>query len=251
MDKYQIYVITNKVNGFQYVGQTKCGYLKRFINHVNEKTSNNYYITNALLKYGINNFDVKWRQQIESICGFNSEHLKVDGNKIFVLDSGLFCFNKNTGECLFAKKQTSEDVRKEVGLSVPVHQSGIFQYKGKFYYTRNSRVGANEKMGRPEKYNKNIICWDGNTFNLVWADLPPYKEGASLQTRPVVVNGKCFVVTNTGLRVYDAETGFFYGVWRDIKNLGWDLNASYENMFVFFDHAPDTGKGILTAINAG
>ena len=209
-----------------------------------------YKGSSYLIAFDINSFDVKWRHQIDCICGFNAEHLKLDGDKLFVLDSGLFCFNKNTGECLFAKKQSDEDLCKEVGLSVPVDQSGIFQYEGKFYYTRNSRVGSNERMRRPEKYNKNIICWDGNTYKLVWSDLPPYEKGASLQTRPVVVNGKCFVVTNTGLRVYDAKTGKFFGVWRDIDNLGWDLNASYENLFVFFDHDTDTGKGILTAINA-
>ncbi|MBP5601408.1 MAG: hypothetical protein J6X78_01655 [Treponema sp.] len=204
-----------------------------------------------LFSFDIKTFEIKWRKQIDNICGFNPECIKLDGDKLFIFDVGIFCFDKKTGNFIFSKEQTSEDLKKEIHLSASLDLCGIYQCNGKFYYTRNAYVGSNEQLGRPEKYNKNIICWDGNTFKLAWGDLPPYKEGSSLQTRPVVVNRKCFVVTNTGLRVYDADTGEFFGVWRDIKNLGRDLNASYKNMFIFFDHDKNTGKGILTAINAG
>src|SRR5271157_247442 len=59
-DICDVYLITNKINGQQYVGQTWTKLSYRFRQHCNEKR--NYYITNAINKYGKDNFT------IEAVC---------------------------------------------------------------------------------------------------------------------------------------------------------------------------------------
>lgn len=55
---YQIYLVTNKINNKQYVGQTKqsIGYIERFKRHCSNKTNDLFH--NALKKYGPDNFEV-------------------------------------------------------------------------------------------------------------------------------------------------------------------------------------------------
>ena len=201
------------------------------------------------ISFDLKNNKVLWKTEIESFYGYGFNSLVMTESKIFLFDCGICALNKDNGEIVFYKNQSWEDLQHEVHLSTNVYSTGIFQWNNKFYYTRNAYVGSNEKMGRSEKLNKNIICFDGNKYKLIWADLPPYENGTSLRTRPVIVNEKCFVVTNTGLRVYDANKGKLIGVWKDIYNLGYDMNASYNNSFIFFNHDLNSGKGVLTAIN--
>lgn len=62
--RYQIYLITNKINGKQYVGQTQAepGYLIRYRNHINDANTfyhSNCVLHNAIHKYGAENFKVE------------------------------------------------------------------------------------------------------------------------------------------------------------------------------------------------
>lgn len=60
-----IYLITNQINGKQYVGKTQCGYIKRFNHHC---CAYNYgvrnYISCAIHKYGRENFTVNLIKQV-------------------------------------------------------------------------------------------------------------------------------------------------------------------------------------------
>ena len=57
-----IYKITNKINGKCYIGQTKNSLRKRLLSHISHAKVNTkskkHYFQYALLKYGINNFEV-------------------------------------------------------------------------------------------------------------------------------------------------------------------------------------------------
>lgn len=65
----RIYLITNLINGKQYVGKTKYTLSHRFSQHCNCKWYNTY-IHNAIQKYGKENF------KIEQICVTDDEHWK-------------------------------------------------------------------------------------------------------------------------------------------------------------------------------
>lgn len=61
-----IYLITNKINGKQYVGKTQQGYMKRFVQHCNAYNHGaRNYISCAIHKWGSNNFDIKLLAQVE------------------------------------------------------------------------------------------------------------------------------------------------------------------------------------------
>lgn len=60
-----IYLITNKLNGKKYVGKTSRGYKKRFYEHCNGVEFGTYsYISNAIRKYGKENFEVELIKQV-------------------------------------------------------------------------------------------------------------------------------------------------------------------------------------------
>lgn len=65
MKTYELYLITNLVNGKRYVGQTNegRGYLSRFVEHIeiaeNDASQHKCYIHHAIKKYGKQNFEVK------------------------------------------------------------------------------------------------------------------------------------------------------------------------------------------------
>ena len=57
-----IYVITNNINGKQYVGKTNFSLQKRFQEHINDSkrsTKEHRPLYNAFNKYGIENFSIK------------------------------------------------------------------------------------------------------------------------------------------------------------------------------------------------
>lgn len=60
-----IYIITNKINGMQYVGKTQKGYLERFKQHcISYKQGERTYISCAIHHYGKDNFKVELLQQV-------------------------------------------------------------------------------------------------------------------------------------------------------------------------------------------
>lgn len=64
---YNIYIITNKVNGKQYVGITKNDIQQRFDQHIYESNHNhtNRVLCKAIRKYGKYNFSIKLLESIE------------------------------------------------------------------------------------------------------------------------------------------------------------------------------------------
>ena len=72
-----IYCFTNKINNKKYVGQTQQTLKQRISNHLS-KTNKKYYFQNALLKYGIDNFNI---EILESISADTKNNLKLRLNK--------------------------------------------------------------------------------------------------------------------------------------------------------------------------
>lgn len=59
-----IYVITNNLNGKQYVGQTSRDIYTRFDEHCYDKRSTSH-IHNAIQKYGVSNFSIKELETVD------------------------------------------------------------------------------------------------------------------------------------------------------------------------------------------
>lgn len=56
---YEVYMITNTVNGKRYIGITKNGYMRRFSEHISSSRGNSKCMIHcAIRKYGVDNFSV-------------------------------------------------------------------------------------------------------------------------------------------------------------------------------------------------
>ena len=90
MLKGHIYVITNKINGNQYVGQTSRDIYVRFEEHCYE--SSNSSIHKAIKKYGVSNFELK---ELETV---DIDQLD-EREKFWIYKLVTFCngYNKNEG----------------------------------------------------------------------------------------------------------------------------------------------------------
>ena len=64
-----------------------------------------------------------------------------------------------------------------------------------------------------------------------------------------MANGRAYVVTDRGLRVYEASTGKLVGVDKSVENIGNDTNALWENKMIYFDNNYETQTATLTAIS--
>ena len=87
----KIYVITNKVNGKQYVGQTSRNLDDRFYEHCYDKRSTSH-IHNAIQKYGISNFTIEELETVDIIQLDEREQFWIQQ-----LDTYKNGYNKNIG----------------------------------------------------------------------------------------------------------------------------------------------------------
>lgn len=68
-----IYIITNMINGKEYIGITKRGYLNRFNDHIKTSKKENdkrgrHILYRAIRKHGIDNFKVELLEQVDTYC---------------------------------------------------------------------------------------------------------------------------------------------------------------------------------------
>ena len=192
-----------------------------------------------------NNAALLWQRELNS-SGLSRNCLYIKDDKIFVIDALLGCYNRNSGEPIYEHLQTLEDVKKEVGITSCSGLIGLFYDGGMIYYTGQNYFGSGSTMGIPEKYVKNIFCIDARNGKLVWADMPP--GGGSLGTRPIVHNGKAYVITDCGLRVYNSKTGTLIGVDTSVINSGEDPNALWDGKIIYFHYDYTRRVAVLTAI---
>ena len=168
-------------------------------------------------------------------------------NRLYVFGVQQCCYDLKTGAAIFEKIQTTEDFQKEYYLGASWMLAGVSYSNNKFYYTNMSGWATASISNTPESLNKNILCVDAKTGDYVWGDLA---EGSgSLSTRPIVANGKCFVLNGAlGLRVYNAETGKLIGVDKSVDTFGEDINAQYGGLVMYFNLDDEKHTGLLTAI---
>ena len=154
-----IYVITNKINGKQYVGQTTVSLQKRFIAHICNSKVHGYKLARAIVKYGKDNFEVTEfatcfskealdQLEIELIAEWdlikNGYNLKTGGSH-----------GKHTEE---SRKAMSRGITKEIReqLSKAKMGSSNPMYKHSIYYSI-------------KKTEKAVTRSDGMKFNSISA----------------------------------------------------------------------------------
>ena len=100
---YELYLITNKVNGKRYVGQTQSniGYLSRWRDHINEAMYTKGHrglLHNAIVKYGPESFEVKLLiHGVEEKDIDRLEVLWIKKLKTFYLADGSWGYNMTQG----------------------------------------------------------------------------------------------------------------------------------------------------------
>jgi hypothetical protein len=185
---------------------------------------------------------ILWVKDREFGSGDKENSLLLKGDKLYVIDTSPYCYNIYTGASIFEKE---DDGYTTASGSL----KGISWYDNKLYYTT---WRSSESLRDPTIYPKpvKILCIDGNTGNFVWGDSVP---NGSISTFPLVNNEKAYVVTDEGLRVYNAYTGVLIGVDKTVNNSGGDHNLLYNNMVIYPNYVVMSEyprKSILTAIKA-
>ena len=150
---YELYLITNKINGKKYVGQTRSdiGYLARFNQHISESFYNTKHVSvlhKAIRKYGRDNFEVKRLMhgitedkidEIERIWirRLNTFYLNGDGYNMTIGGQGVHGYHH------------SEETKQKISKSIP-----------KTIYTKErSEKMKKTKQLRGTQVNRNNSEW--------------------------------------------------------------------------------------------
>ena len=162
-------------------------------------------------------------------------------NRLYSFECYVGCYNTDSGDTIWEKIQTVDEIVDEAYIGGLIYDEGVFYSDGCFYYT----TAEFETKERNPDVISNIKCMDAKTGKVKWGYIP--KNSSSLFTRPIVANGKVFVLTfEQGLYVFDKDTGKLLGVDESIYAYGYEKNALYNGNVIFFDFA--SGQGVLKAI---
>ena len=199
-----------------------------------------------VIAYDTNTDSVKWEYTSNVLDGNGRFNMYIVDNLLYIIEEQIACFNIESGECIYEYKETEEDLATKISKGGSIWSQGLWYDDGKFYYTSNASWATSSMTNIPEELVRNVLCLDAKTFELVWSDFP---EGCgSLFTRPVVIDGKCFVLVNDGLRVYNSKTGELIGRASEVNGSAHALNAEYNGMFIYFDIDDSQKTSTLTAI---
>ncbi len=187
-----------------------------------------------------------WQRTSEKQDGWGNDNMCIVGDKLYIMGQAQGCYNLSDGSTVWEQRQTVDEMHREVGIDASMCALGITYNNGKFYFTNTGGYLSSKMTGIDESLIKNIQCIDASNGEYIWGDLP---EGSgSLDTRPIVIDGQCFVVGCDNLRVYNATSGELIGVDNSVSSIGTELNAEYNGMFIYFDTDETTETSKLTAI---
>jgi hypothetical protein len=188
--------------------------------------------------------NVLWDNVRFHIRGDRKTSLLVNGGRVYVIDMAPSCYNRADGSAVYEKSSKVDYEYTDASSSL----RGISFYNNKLYYTTgmHSQTHLMDPTADPARV-KNIVCIDADTGSLVWGDLVP--NGGTISSFPQIHNGKAYIVTDRGLRVYEADTGRLIGVDKSVQSFGSNHDLMYNGMFIYPDRRGTSGA-ILTAIRA-
>jgi len=178
----------------------------------------------------------------ESLIIINDEKNKIK-NRLYSFEYDIGCYNLDDGSIIWEKIQTESDLLKEPYLGGLIFNVGVTYSNGYFYYT--TLEGWSSYLEKPENLKSNIKCINAKTGKFEWGYMP--KDSGSLSTRPIVANGKVFVLTDSmGLYVFNAKTGEVIGVDETVLTDCYEKNACWNGNVIYFDFS--SGWGTIYAI---
>lgn len=162
-----IYIITNMINGKEYVGITMNGYLKRFDTHKyrsrkSDDKRGKYILYRAMRKYGIENFKVELLEQVDTYEEAKIKEIYYISKFNTYIKSPLnWGYNMTIGGdgngCSFI---ISEKTRKLIGLKISeLHKNA--EYREKFLERMRSKE-IREKIGNANRGEKNGMYGNGH-----------------------------------------------------------------------------------------
>lgn len=140
---WYIYKITNSVNGKVYIGQTvnaKARWSRHKSNAKYFSKNRNEHLTNAMIKYGVDNFTFEVIDQIDTLE--QADRLEIDLIKQYDLTNPEFGYNKSPGGQ--GKRPMSEETRKKLSASLKGRKSPM---KGKHLSNETKKKISNANIG--------------------------------------------------------------------------------------------------------
>lgn len=163
-----IYVITNDVNGKQYVGKTDWTIEKRFKEHIKDKTKRSFEkrpLYDAMNKYGIEHFSIKQLEQCNDFIVNEREIYWI--NKLDTYKNGYNATLGGDGKILY---DYQEIVNKYLELKNQKETAKYFNCDVNtikracdVYHIQCLPVGQTTK----EKFGKKVQMLDKNTFKVL------------------------------------------------------------------------------------
>jgi outer membrane protein assembly factor BamB len=168
------------------------------------------------------------------------------GNPIFIHNDVLYyiCWSITAWDLNTGKQLYYHNFTRDVPESKTYSASGSLQpvyYKEKIYYTSTESY-------TPNSY-RNIHCINAATGKLVWNAIA--KDSMSLDTNPIIANGKLYVSQDSGIRVYKPETGKLIGVDKSFCGMAMGRNVLYKDYMICVRMNRNTGQGRMVAVYVG
>jgi outer membrane protein assembly factor BamB len=187
---------------------------------------------------------VIWDREMPHAGGDRKFSLLLNGDKLHVLDEGPSCYNKTTGEPLYENGLDMYNPNAPC-LSSTAYNRGHTLANNKIYYV-NGLTAPFLPTGVIR--GESILCINADTGAFVWGAVNPHRGSESsvtLGTMPVVHKGRAYIVTDRGLRVYNADTGKLLGVDNSAKNYGgYNDNFIYKDYYVYV-HDNDASASLI------
>jgi len=159
--------------------------------------------------------DVKWKREAPHCKGVDDNVLVLNGDKLLVVEGAFSSYNKLTGVPILENIPLGYETRSFRSGRITLNNNRLFYIGG-----------------------WNLVSVNADTGALIW-HISPADGGFS--TSPRVNNGQVFILHETGLRVYNADTGEFIGVDGSFRGKGkGGLQFSYEvavykDAYIFFN----------------
>jgi len=175
----------------------------------------------------------KWRQNTPFQLTWSNSVLALYDDKILAMDSKIISYNKNTGELIL---ESDNLVNKPAAISLRFNL-----HNNILYYIDDDQT--------------KVVSVNIDTLEIIWTRdlrehyLQSYAGHHTYTSRPHIYNGKVFVTSNTGLRVYNADTGAFIGVNTSV-NYSENGSIMYNNKLLVLNYNHNNGytSTFLTAV---
>ncbi|UPK45895.1 GIY-YIG nuclease family protein [Paenibacillus pabuli] len=230
---YDIYVITNRINGKRYVGYTSKGYESRFNDHIKQSRGpSERYLCRAIRKYGTDNFFTEVIEQVDTLSeAAQREMFFINELNTFAHKRGSHGYNATLGGEGMNGVVFSEETRNKISES--------HKLRGSFRGESNPKFGKGHLM-KGENHP---------LFGTVMSDQIKEKISKTNKGRlkgcanPAIKDVTCYSLECSSgvIEMFDS----FFELRESFKDRGLELNRSSVLGVMRGDRGRNTYKGFL------